>query len=189
MEIRTSWARRECLYLDINSGGTVPVDLDVEVIPQFKTGHKGSWALRASDKRCCSSIKSWTSFLRRLFSCSRHSYAWSEKMLACQKPHQSYAWTCIWYILQRRTTITNICLHVANKDDYINIFYIQHNVQIANLMQFISSLGLSFAAPLCSNSVLFSSFQPFFFIIRALKHNHKLWLLWCIVSWTFSMQE
>lgn len=42
-------------------------------------------------------------------------------------------------------------------------------MQLANLMQLISSLSLSFAAPLCSNSVLFSSFQPFLFIIRALR--------------------
>lgn len=51
----------------------------------------------------------------------------------------------------------------------INIFYILYNVQLANLMQLISSLSLSFAAPLCSNSVLLSSFQPFLFIIRALR--------------------
>lgn len=99
--------RCECLYLDINSGGTVPTDRVVEVIPQFKTGHKGSWALRASVKHCCSSIKSWTSFLSMLFSCSRHSYSWLHKISVCQKPHQSHG--------VFSPTIVNICLYEAKK--------------------------------------------------------------------------
>jgi len=46
--------------------------------------------------------------------------------------------------------------------------------QVTNLVQLVSSLGLFFAASLCSNSVLFSSFQPFLIIIRALNHNQML---------------
>lgn len=49
-------------------------------------------------------------------------------------------------------------------------------MQVANLVQLVSSLGLSFAAPLGSNSVLFSSFQPFLIIIRALNNNHMLYV-------------
>lgn len=52
----------------------------VGVIPQFRTGHKGSWALRAAVKCCCSSINNCTSFFSMLFSCSRHSYAWLENI-------------------------------------------------------------------------------------------------------------
>lgn len=120
--------RCECLYLDINSGDTVPMDLDVEVMPQFKIGHKGSWALRASVKRCCSSIKIWTSFLSRLFSCSRHSYAWLQKISVCQKPHQSDASMCIWCIFQCLPTIINICLHGKNTH-YICKFYLEEQMQ------------------------------------------------------------
>lgn len=83
MYIQTSWASYVSLYLDVNSGGTVPVDLVIGVIPQVKIRHNGSWALRASVKRCCSSIKSWTSFLSRLFSCSRHSYASCNSSARC----------------------------------------------------------------------------------------------------------
>jgi len=52
--------------------------------------------------------------------------------------------------------------------------YILYNKQVTNLVQLVSSLGLFFAASLCSNSVLFSSFQPFLIIIRALNHNQML---------------
>lgn len=181
------------LYLDINSGDIVPADLDVEVIPQFKTGHKGSWALRASVKRCCSSNKSWTSFLSRLFSCSRHSYTWLQKISVCQKKqhiNHMHQWAFFYVFpnicpqLPSYVCMGQIIIQPANllksTNAKINILYILYNVQLANLMQLISSLSLSFAAPLCSNSVLFSSFKPFPFIIRALRsQSYGMFVMIC----------
>lgn len=91
----------------------MPVDLVVEVIPQFKTGHKGSWALRASVKHCCSSIKSWTSFLSRLFSCSRHSYS------SC---NSSALWVCFLRLLCAATRFFSLLFNLFSSSSELSLF-------------------------------------------------------------------